>query len=643
MSLLVNLENHESSDIQRNDHVSESLKYSPFPYNDTLSSLFEKQVDKTPDNVALVFRDETLTYTELNHRANQLATMLSSKGTNPEDVVGVCIEPSMELIIAILAINKAGAAFLPIDSNLPQERVAFMLEDSNAKLLLAANATDEVCRDLLAEDKYLNVDDCALATSEDISNITNRNSPQDLAYIIYTSGSTGKPKGVMIEHRQCINTVFDINQKYQVGEQDVLMLVSNIGFDLSIYDIFGALTSGAQLVVPAAEGSKALALEEWKRHVRDNGVTIWNSAPLLMVSLIDTFDDDGISHMLASLRLVLLSGDFIPLNLPDRIWRMFGKNVEVISLGGATEGSIWSIYYPVHKMDPDWASIPYGQALANQQMYVLDDNLKICPPGVEGEIHIGGMGVARGYANRPELTRNKFIESPFLLDDFRFDNANQLYKTGDLGRLLPDGNIEIIGRKDNQVKIRGVRIEIGEIEFHLNKCDGIEKGVLLDLKDEHNQKFLVAFYVKDFSNTPQEESSSDFEARLRDQLKVVLSDQMIPSFFNQIDSIPVTSNGKLDRDKLKNIFKPPAKTGQKKANTQTEKLLSRLWQDVLKTSEINTDDDFFAIGGNSLQAIRLCQKISKEIDSVIKENTLFQHPTIAGLANYLDTQLATLQ
>lgn len=616
-----------------------------FPVDKTLKDIFEEQAKNNPSNIALNFNNRRYTYNELNNQANKVAHKLIQHFVGPEKVVGILLKPSVELIVGILGVLKAGGAYLPIDIGLPEERISFMLKDTDSYILLTQTIFLDKAFNLLSALPFLEVldlDDMSLFDNFDANPCTTAKQ-ESLAYIIYTSGSTGQPKGVMIEQKQCINTMYDIVDKYCISNKDKTLLISNIGFDLSVFDIFGAFIAGSTLVIPNEDGSKSQMVSEWKQCILDNHVTIWNSAPLLMCSLLDSINEEESRFYYGTLRLVLLSGDWIPLNLPERIRRVFGENIQIVSLGGATEGSIWSIYYPVKEIEKNWKSIPYGRPLANQKILILDNNLHLCPPGVMGEIHIGGMGVARGYANRPELTKERFIENPFITPQERQERKDsRLYKTGDLGKYRFNGEVQILGRIDHQVKVRGVRIEIGEIEHHLNRCDFIEESIIIDMKDSGGERFLVCFYiVKDiFKNSFSHINElKNIEKTIRCHLRRFLPDQMIPSFLIRIEKIPLTVNGKADRKSLEKLFDQFNKPNYIAPDTITEKTLCSLWEESLRLKNIGVNNDFFAIGGNSLQAIRLCHLISKSFGCQLRENIIFENPTIRKLAYYLEKKL----
>ncbi|MED2699648.1 amino acid adenylation domain-containing protein, partial [Bacillus thuringiensis] len=470
----------------------------------TLYQLFTDQVKRTPNEVAVVFEQKWLTYSELHKRSNQIAHFLKEQGIGLGDKVGLLAKRRVDTIVNMLGILKAGAAYVPIDPDHPLDRQTYILKNSSCKLLLEPSLYEE--------------NDLSFYTTEDMPAIAG---PEDIAYIIYTSGSTGKPKGVIITHQAVTNTIQDINQKYEVNEDDRIISISSMCFDLSVYDIFGALSTGAMLVMIRDPRD----MQELIRTVERRGITIWNTVPAIMDLALDQV---GSHFEHSSLRLVLHSGDWIPLSLPEKIKRHF-PIAEVVSLGGATEASIWSIYYPVKQVESHWNSIPYGMPLANQTYYVLNYEKKMCPVGVIGDLYIGGVGLAKGYLNDEKKTNEAFVSHP----DFGL-----IYKTGDCGKMHSEGYIEFLGRQDYQVKIQGYRVELEEIAHCLLTYKQVEHAVVIDQTDENGIKFLVAYVV-----TEQNISTTELRKHLRDHLP----DYMIPSYFVYLDQLPLTPNGKLDR------------------------------------------------------------------------------------------------
>ncbi|MEL6879049.1 MAG: amino acid adenylation domain-containing protein [Cyanobacteria bacterium J06607_10] len=449
-----------------------------------LHELFFQKMQKQPEHPAIITPALTLTYSDLASRVRKLAKKLRQIGLQPNQLVIVSIRKGWQQIVAVLGILTAGGAYVPIDPDMPTERRAHLVAETNAEIVLI---TEDVRIDWPAGLTQICVDThtplgIRTVSEADLDTKLERLQQQtDLAYVIYTSGSTGTPKGVMIDHRSVVNTLLDINQRFKVKSCDRILGVSSLSFDLSVYDIFGTLAAGATLVLPAAE--QAQNPTHWRSLLTQYQITLWNSVPALMHLLVTELESAKTTELPESLRLVLLSGDWIPLSLPSQIQQHF-PSAQTISLGGATEASIWSIYYPVDAVEHSWRSIPYGCPLANQQWYVLDENQAPCPPWVTGELYIGGAGLAKGYWNQSELTKQRFIPAS--------DTLPALYKTGDLGRYLPSGDLEFLGREDFQVKINGYRIELGEIERVLVQYPAIESAVV---KAVGSPAELVAYVV----------------------------------------------------------------------------------------------------------------------------------------------------
>jgi amino acid adenylation domain-containing protein/thioester reductase-like protein len=466
-----------------------------------LHQLFASQVPVRPHQAAIVSHDRTLSYGELFRRANVLGHRLREAGASPNTLVAVILAKGWEQVVAVLGILESGAAYLPIDPDLPSDRVSYLLENGQVALSVTSHEIDAMLEWPVHLQRFcVDGDDGAGV----LAPLPPAQSPEDLAYVIYTSGSTGLPKGVMIDHRGAVNTIEDINRRFSVGPEDRVLALSALSFDLSVYDIFGTLAAGGTIVIPAPGASRDPS--EWRRLISDQRVTIWNSVPALLqmfVEYVSGNDDppgqpprklrrsdealaksDG-GHE-GRLRLVLLSGDWIPLSLPEQARVVLG-GAEMISLGGATEASIWSILYPIERVDPAWKSIPYGRPMANQRMHVLNALLERCPVWVPGELYIGGIGLAQGYWRDEEKSRASFFRHP--------RTGERLYRTGDWGRYQPDGNIEFLGREDFQVKIGGHRIELGEIEETLARHPAVRAGVVVAEGEPQGNRRLVAYVV----------------------------------------------------------------------------------------------------------------------------------------------------
>ena len=429
----------------------------PYPRERTIHSLFEEQAINYLEHVALCKGVTVITYGELNKQANRLAHLLIDSGVSPGDNIGLLVTRGFEMITGMLAIMKAGGAYVPIDPDYPIERQEYIYNQSLLKMVVADN--DYPLKTLLDKKAFIKINLNELDKFAETNPSLNTSGSQ-LAYTIYTSGSTGKPKGVMIAHHSAVNLILWVNRQFSVGRDDRLLFITSMCFDLSVYDIFGILAAGGTLVI--AEQREIKDVKLLQNMLVDNRITFWDSVPTTMDYLVKNLELENPGYRFDGLKTVFLSGDWIPVNLPGRI-KQFFPGADVISLGGATEGTVWSNFFPVKETPASWKSIPYGRPITNNFFYILNEQLQPVPLNVTGDLYIGGAGVAKGYANEPEKTKSAFIADPFNIS-----LGGIMYKTGDLGRMLPDMNMEFIGRKDNQVKIQGFRVELGEIESILN-------------------------------------------------------------------------------------------------------------------------------------------------------------------------------
>ncbi|WP_291584148.1 amino acid adenylation domain-containing protein [Clostridium sp. UBA6640] len=570
--------------------------------NKTIQELFEEQVEKTPDNIAVIYDENKINYRELNNRSNQLARLLIDNEVNPGDVVGIMLDRSMKMAIGMLAILKCGATYVSVDPEYPADRIKYMLNNSNSNVLLTQ---EQYFGKVSLDCKYINIDNNDLY-SYSTENLKCRAISSDIAYIIYTSGSTGKPKGVIITHQSALNTIIDINSKFNLLETDKILALSSLCFDLSVYDFFGALICGASTVIIKDK----MNTKEIIQAIEKEKVTIWNTVPALMEVLINSVNYTFVNE---SLRLVLLSGDSIPLKLPERIKSHF-INSEVISLGGATEGSIWSIYYPIKHVDETWKLIPYGMPLANQKIYIMDKYLNLAPIGVPGEICIGGVGVAKGYANDIGKTSSRFIHH----QEFGY-----IYKTGDRGRFCKEKYVEFLGRIDNQIKIRGFRIELGEVESTLLNIGGIDDVAVL-VKESKGSKYICAFITGTVEHNMDE---------IKALLKEKLPEYMIPSYFIKMDKLPLTSNGKVDKKQLLlSIDERSIGVKYEEARNELEEAMIDVWQKVLYIDRIGINNNFFDLGGHSLNAATIINEIHNKLNVELEIKDIFQRPTIRELS-----------
>ncbi len=585
----------------------------PYSKTKTLHQLFEEQVRKTPGHVALKQGDRELTYGRLNQLANQLACYLIENGVKQEEHIGLITDRNFKMIIGMFAILKAGASYVPVDPEYPENRKAYILHNSGISKVICdtANRLPESFHAI----QQFDIDPDALAGYPDADPGLRIDSSQ-LAYTIYTSGSTGQPKGVMIEHHSAVNLIEWVNTTFQVGPGDRLLFITSMCFDLSVYDIFGILASGGSLVIVKQE--EVQDIRQLKRLLTEEKITFWDSVPTTMNYLVEELENYTQQH----LRLVFLSGDWISVQLPDKIRKHFPQ-AQVISLGGATEGTVWSNYYPVHAVGESWTSIPYGVPIANNFFYVLDENFGLVPKGVVGELFIGGTGVARGYANDPEKTAYAFVADPY-----RRDLGGRMYRTGDLGKMMPDGNLEFLGRKDNQVKIRGYRVELGEIESCLNKHESIREAVVNVITDSNNIRQLCAYYVL---------KSELVIGEMKDYLRESLPSYMIPSYYLKMDALPLNSNGKIDRKKLPLPSEEQAVlTHYKSPETPLEMTLVEIWKSILKINTIGVTDNVFDLGAHSLNVAAFINRIHRRLNISISLQQVFAEPTVSRQAKLIE-------
>jgi amino acid adenylation domain-containing protein len=581
-----------------------------FPADKCLHQLFEDKVDVIPDATAVVCGEQTMSYRSLEAHANQLAHRLRTLGVGTETVVGICVPRSPDLIISILGVLKAGGAYLPLDPDYPPDRLEFMLSDSKSWGVL----TQEPLRTRLGGGKFptLCVDSEPFG-SEPARRPDLAVDPDNLAYVIYTSGSTGKPKGIALRHRGAVNNFSDFNDRFAIGPGDGLLAVSSPSFDMSVYDVLGMLAAGATVVLPEPNASRDPTA--WARLLREHNVTIWHSAPALLELLLESIQRNG-GDSLPGLRLALLGGDWISVTLPDRLEEVMPNGL-FVGLGGATEASMDSIIYLVEGTDPRWSTIPYGRPMANQRAYILDPNLQPVPVGVPGELHLAGVGLARGYVNQPELTAERFVEHTF--DD---GPRERLYKTGDLARYRADGVIELLGRMDFQVKIQGLRVELGEVESLL-RCHEVVEDAVVVARCDGGRTSLAAFYVP----RPDRKTTA---AQLRQWLARDLPDYMVPSAFVQLERLPTTPNGKVDRSALSGWKINRVSEGEG-PHDEFDERVAAAWREVLGLEKISIDDSFFDLGGDSFAAIRAALAIGGSLPVV----EVFKNPTIRALAAHL--------
>jgi amino acid adenylation domain-containing protein len=607
------------------DFNDTNLKY---PGDQTMHQLFEAQVEKFPGKTAVVFKESQLTYHELNRQTNRLAGHLRRKGVRPDTTVGIMVERSLEMIVCVMAVLKAGGAFLPVDPLYPDQRIGYMLENSGAHLLLTQgdfkNRTNPGC-------EIMDIHDLRLSREYDC-NLEPISKPGDLAYLIYTSGSTGKPKGVMVENNQYINAVFAWRNEYRLTEMEIhLLQMAAFSFDVFAGDLARVLPNGGRLVICPED--VRLDLDSLYRLIREHRISLFESAPALIFPLMEYVYENQLE--IDHLKLLILGSDTCPLEDFKKLVSRFGERMQIINSYGVTEATIDASCYKANAANIHLTgSVPIGKPLSNVKLYVKDSSGKLQPVGFAGELHIGGNGVARGYLNNPALTAEKFNTSDKSYGTYIS------YKTGDLAKWLPDGNIEFLGRMDEQVKIRGFRIELGEIENRLLNHNKIDEALVIAKEGKEGDKCLCAYIA---ARSMELGAWSEIAAELREYLSYSLPDYMIPAYFIQIDRIPLTPNGKVDR---KALPEPEIKAGKQYVapRNETEKKLVEIWSEVLGIQEsiangigigIGIDDNFFHLGGHSLKATLMVAKVHKELNVKIPLSEVFKTPFIRGLAAYL--------
>nr|NCS25718.1 amino acid adenylation domain-containing protein [Microcystis aeruginosa BS13-02] len=602
-----------------------------------LHQLFEQQVKQNPQAIAVKLEDEFLTYEELNCKANQLAHYLQSLGVKSESLVGIFVERSLEMIIGILGILKAGGAYVPLDINYPQERITYLIEDTQLSIVLTQSKFLEQLPKFIPNTICLDQDWSTIAKQSTVNPLV-AVEQHNLAYIIYTSGSTGQPKGVMIEHRSVVNYILTTIREYGITSEDQILQFSSICFDASVQEIFVSLLSGATLVLRTEEMLRSSenfwqCCQKWQLTVLGIPTAYWHqlASELTAATL----------PILSNIKVIFIGGEAIQ---PAKVqqWQtvtgQYSPLPRLFNGYGPTEATIATTFSEF--TSPTITNIPIGRPISNTQVYILDACLQPVPVGVAGELHIGGVGLARGYLNRPELTQEKFIPNSFEKDEVipptplnkGGNEPSKLYKTGDLCRYLPDGNIEYLGRIDNQVKIRGFRIELGEIETVLSQHNAVKTAVIIAQEDETNQKRLVAYIIPQVEIiSPQKEKNSLNVTELRQFLKAKLPEYMIPSAFVILESLPLTPNGKTDYRAL------PAPEFQSQEQyiaprNPIEEILSSIWAKVLKVSQVGIHDNFFELGGHSLLATQLISRIREAFQVEMPLRELFVAPTIAELS-----------
>ncbi|MGZ4123078.1 MAG: non-ribosomal peptide synthetase, partial [Tumebacillaceae bacterium] len=590
----------------------------------SLHVLFEKQTASTPDAKAVVFENQSLTYAELNSRANQVAHYLQKLGIGRGQMVGLAVERSLDVIVGILGILKSGAAYVPLDPTYPKERLSFMVEDSQMPLILTQEKWLNELPHHGAKTVCLDRDFANIAEESD-ANPAAGSTADDLAYVIYTSGSTGKPKGVLINHANVVRLFAETEAWYGFNEQDVWTLFHSYAFDFSVWEIWGALLYGGRLVVVPYMTSREP--EAFHQLLVREGVTVVNQTPSAFRQLIRVDEAITADDAQLALRYVIFGGEALELQSLKPWFDKHGDQTpQLVNMYGITETTVHVTYRPIALADLEaGAGSVIGRPIPDMQVYVLDALGDPVPVGVPGEMYVGGRGLASGYLNRPELTEERFVAHPFT-----DKQGERLYRTGDLARFLVNGDLEYLGRIDHQVKLRGFRIELGEIEAVLAQHPAVREAVVLVREDIPGDQRLVAYVVA----TDKLSESDDLRGAVASQLP----EYMVPSAYVLLESIPLTTNGKVDRKEL------PAPSGSQLAERKEpyvaprdalESELVRIWEELLGTSPIGIQENFFSLGGHSLLAVRLMAQLKKQFGRDYPMGLLFQGGTIAHMADLL--------
>ena len=586
-----------------------------------MHTLFENQVAIQPNAIAISTRYSKLTYTELNKRANLVAKFLISKGMGNGDFVGILMKPSPDQIICLMAILKIGAAYVPMNTKDPLDRILDISKSANLQHIITDT---DILKEVESVSTYNLTELHAVMSGTDIQNLNLQVDISQPAYIIYTSGSTGKPKGVLVTHQKVANLIEWVNTTFKVNDKDILLWSTNLCFDLSVYDIFGSLAAGACIRILNIE--ERLNPELQLQILLNEGITFWDSAPQSMQQL-GTFFNKSIEGDNSKLRLVFMSGDWIPLKLADEIRTVF-PNATVVSLGGATEATIWSNYFIIGKVNANWRSIPYGKPIQNARYYILNEELQHCDLNEKGDLYIGGPVLAREYYGDAELTNRKFVDDPYY-------KGHKMFKTGDKALWMPDGNIEFLGREDDQLKVRGYRVEVGEIKSVALQIKYVKDVVIIaDKSDKFNAKLIM--YFSCFGN-----QKPDIE-NVKEYMRKGLPEYMIPTFIFHIEQIPITGNGKVDSTKLFDIYMQKGTTNNILENdtlTDIERKLAEIWIDVLKVHNIKPEDNFFDIGGNSILSAFIVYKIESCFNIKFNIKSFFENPHINKLARIIDREV----
>ncbi|WP_440705188.1 amino acid adenylation domain-containing protein, partial [Cysteiniphilum sp. E12A11] len=586
-----------------------------------MHQLFEKQVDKHPNNIAVVFENKQLTYAQLNAKANQLARYLRSiTPIQPDTFIAIALDKSLEMIIGILGILKSGAAYVPIDPNYPSDRIQYILDDTKAPLILSQSQyTPRLVS--ISDAKIISLDnDCyqELPTH----NLKSISTANDLAYVIYTSGTTGQPKGVLQSHYNVIRLFATTNHQFKFTQDDIWILYHNYVFDFSVWELWGALFFGGKIMI--LNDNQKHSLKALCKFIINNKVTVLNQTPTVFYNLLDYINDiKNHSHSLDSLRYIIFGGDKLNFNKLNQYFNLVNNRkleTKIINMYGITEITVHATFKEVIAKDCNQSSSIIGTPLSDMQCYILNQHGEPTITGNIGELYIGGAGLAHGYLNKPELTAEKFIPNPFATETDKANGYDRLYKTGDLVRRLPDGDLEYIGRKDKQVKIRGFRIELSEIENSLINITGIRQAVVIN-RVVNDEQYLFAYYTANEQINPE---------LVLDKLTNKLPHYMVPNAALQINEIPLTINGKIDMNALPDI-RFESSTAYIEPKTEQERIVCQAFSNLLLIDKVGIDDDFFKLGGNSIKAIQLAIVLQSNLEIDVAE--IFDLRTPRKLAN----------
>lgn len=615
LPLLTPAEEHQLL-VEWNNNKTEELP------NLCIHQLFAAQVEKTPDAVALVFEDQQLSYSQLNAKGNKIAHHLQALGVKPSVLVGVCMERSLDMVVAVLGILKAGGTFVPLDPSYPKSRLAFMLQDAKVSVLLTKQKLIEKLPENTAKVVCLDWESPEFSQQSQ-HNPVSEATTKDPAYVIYTSGSTGKPKGVMISREAIASHCQSVQKYYQITSKDKVLQFASLNFDTSLEQIFPPLIKGASVVLRDIE---ALSPQELLAKISELKITVIDLPTAYWQQVVTEWAKVAPKEANNQLRLITVGGEAM---LPEylRLWQQTAmSSVRLINAYGPTETTITATAFDVPESFPDSSKIPIGRPIGNRTTYILDKFGNLLPIGVPGELYIGGETLALGYLNRPDLTAQKFIADPF-----NNKPGARLYKTGDLARYLPDGNIEFLGRVDDLVKIRGFRIELGEIEAALSLHPEVMQTAVVVREDNRGDKCLVAYVVLHKGN------QLTF-SNLRQHLKEKLPEYMMPNTFVMLDAVPLTANKKVDRKALPapQDFNSELSANYIPPQTELEETIATVWRAVLGLQKVGTNDNFFELGGHSLLVAQVHSQLRELTDKNVSIVELFQYPTIRALADHLN-------